>query len=439
MASPATAAWVPAGSSRRWTTLGVLTLLYVLNFVDRQLPSILAKPIQDELGLTDGQLGLLGGLYFALFYGVLSIPVAWLADRANRVRVVAVACTLWSVATIACGLSRGYGELAVARLSVGIGEAGGVPPSYSILSDLFPAERRATALAVYNLGPPIGQMLGVAGGAALAASGGWRHAFIVVGAIGIVMALVAFIAIREPKRGALDPSRAESPAEGMTGAPSFGEALRGFWADRVLGLAAFAAGASAFIGSGTLAFLTLFLMREKGMTLAEVGAYFSVLLGVCVCGGIYLSGWLVDRLAPRFPGAYGLVPAGATVIALPFYLAFVAAPGWPLALGLLAVPLFCNYFYLTPAVALVQSRAPVERRAVYSAILLLVMNVIGLGFGPTLLGAMSDVFRASHPEHSLQMAFYTMAPVFVIATLLHLMVAARLRREAAGADTAPIS
>src|SRR6188768_2861845 len=152
-----------------WLVLAILCFVYVLNFLDRQLLSILAKPIQDELGVTDGQLGLIGGLYFALFYCILAIPVGWLADRTNRVRVLALACALWSAATAACGLSSNYPQLVAARMTVGIGEAGGVPPSYAIITDYFPPGQRGTALGLYNLGPPIGQALGVAFGASIAA------------------------------------------------------------------------------------------------------------------------------------------------------------------------------------------------------------------------------------------------------------------------------
>ncbi len=199
---------VPASNSRiagyPLVVLALLCLVYVLNFLDRQLLSILAKPIQDDLGLTDGQLGRLGGLYFALFYCILGIPVAWLADRGNRVRVLTVACALWSVATAACGLAQTYPQLAAARMSVGIGEAGGVPPSYSIISDYFPASRRGTALGLFNLGPPIGQALGVAFGAKIAAAYSWRPAFMVLGVAGVVAAAVVWAVVREPRRGATD-------------------------------------------------------------------------------------------------------------------------------------------------------------------------------------------------------------------------------------------
>src|SRR5262245_41973990 len=193
---------VPAGPGlRAWWALAVLCFVYVLNFLDRQLLSILAKPIQDELGITDGQLGRISGLYFALFYCILAIPVGWLADRTNRVRVLALACGLWSAATTACGLASTYPQLVLARITVGIGEAGGVPPSYAIISDYFPPERRGTALGLFNLGPPIGQALGVAFGASIAAAYSWRGAFISIGVIGIVTAGIVVLFVREPQRG----------------------------------------------------------------------------------------------------------------------------------------------------------------------------------------------------------------------------------------------
>src|ERR1051325_6609203 len=190
---------------RAWVALGVLWFVYVLNFLDRQLLSILAKPIQDSLQVTDGQLGLISGLYFALFYCFLAIPVAWLADRSNRVRVLSAACALWSAATIGCGLAANYAQLVSARMTVGIGEAGGVPPSYAIITDYFPPSRRGTALGIYNLGPPIGAALGTAFGASIAAAFSWRAAFQVRGAVGVLAALATLWIVREPPRGGRDP------------------------------------------------------------------------------------------------------------------------------------------------------------------------------------------------------------------------------------------
>src|SRR6187551_3154609 len=199
-----------------WLVLAILCFVYVLNFLDRQLLSILAKPIQDDLGVTDGQLGMIGGLYFALFYCVLAIPVGWFADRTNRVRVLSIACALWSAATVACGLSSTYTQLAIARMSVGIGEAGGVPPSYAIVSDYFPPGTRGTALSIYNLGPPIGLALGVAFGASIAAAYNWRSAFICLGAVGIVAALIVIVFVREPVRGGLDTAGERGAAAAKT-------------------------------------------------------------------------------------------------------------------------------------------------------------------------------------------------------------------------------
>ena len=203
----ALAAQAPRTSVRAWVVLGVLCFLYILNFLDRQLLSILAKPIQDTLHISDGQLGRIGGLYFALFYCLISIPVGWLADKTNRVWVLSAACALWSAATMACGLSANYPQLVASRMTVGIGEAGGVPPSYAIISDYFPPGRRGTALSLYNMGAPLGQALGVAIGASIAAAYSWRYAFIVLGGAGVFAAVLVMAVVREPPRGGSTPNR----------------------------------------------------------------------------------------------------------------------------------------------------------------------------------------------------------------------------------------
>ena len=319
--------------SRRypWLVLGVLCFVYVLNFLDRQLLSILAKPIQDDLGITDGQLGRLGGLYFALFYCILGVPVAWLADRGNRTRVLTIACALWSAATIACGLSTNYGQLAAARMSVGIGEAGGVPPSYSIISDYFPPHRRGRALALFNLGPPLGQALGVAFGAKIAAAYDWRLAFILLGAAGLIAAAAVWGLVREPRRGATDTQPVV--ADDMRAAITFRATLRMFFAQPTLMLVSLAAGATQFVTYATLGFTTLFLMREKHMTLDQVAIWYALVLAVGVSAGIYLSGRVIDRLAVRTPQIYGLLPGCALLLAVPFFVGFVASPTWPIAMA----------------------------------------------------------------------------------------------------------
>jgi predicted MFS family arabinose efflux permease len=422
----------PRSGRYAWLVLGILCFVYVLNFLDRQLLSILAKPIQDDLGVTDGQLGRLGGLYFALFYCLLGIPVAWLADRGNRVRVLVIACALWSAATIACGLSNSYAQLAGARMSVGVGEAGGVPPSYSIISDYFPPQRRGMALGVFNLGPPLGQALGVAFGAKIAAAYDWRHAFILLGATGLVAAGMVWGIVREPKRGATDPAHHTTVPDLAGEATSFGRTIRMFLSRPVLLLVSLAAGATQFVTYATLGFTTLFLMREKGMTLDQVAVWYALLLGFGVGGGIFLSGRLIDRFGVRARHMYGTMPAIALLIAVPFFIGFVWAPTWPIALLFLIPPTFLNYFYLTPAVTLVQNAVAPRQRTLAGAVLLLIMNLIGLGLGPTWLGGVSEWLHASHPHTSLQLAFYTLVPFYFIAIALHFALARALRREPLG-------
>src|SRR5688572_21643310 len=413
--------------ARAWFVLAILCFVYVLNFLDRQLLSILAKPIQDELGVTDGQLGLISGLYFALFYCLLAIPVGWLADRSNRVRVLAFACGLWSAATVACGFSSNYAQLAAARMSVGVGEAGGVPPSYAIISDYFPPGTRGTALGLFNFGPPIGQALGVAFGASIAAAYDWRSAFIWLGAVGIVTALGVWIFVREPKRGGLDvPLRGVAAADVTAKAP-FWPTCRKFFRDPVLLRVSLACGATQFVTYATLNFTTLFLMREKGMTLEEIAVWYALVVLVAICAGMYASGRLIDRLSARTKRAYAYLPAVGLTIAIPFFAGFVWAPGWQLALVFLAVPMFFNYFYLSPAVTLVQEEVQPHERAMAGALLLLVMNLIGLGFGPTFLGAVSDYFRPSHPQNSLQLAFYALVPFYLVAVLGFLWLARAIK------------
>ncbi|PZO49696.1 MAG: MFS transporter [Alphaproteobacteria bacterium] len=412
-----------------WTALTILCFVYVLNFLDRQLLSILAKPIQDELGVTDGQLGLIGGLYFAAFYCILAIPVGWLADRTNRVRVLSIACGLWSAATAACGLAANYPQLAVARMAVGVGEAGGVPPSYAIISDYFPPGTRGTALSLFNLGPPIGQALGVAFGASIAAAYSWRSAFIVIGIIGVATAVIVWIFVREPKRGGLDVAPANAQPETPVARSGFWATCKMFFARPVLLRTALACAATQFVTYAILNFTILFLMREKGMTLEQVAVYYALLIGFGIGAGMYVSGRLIDKLSVRSKLAYAYIPAIGLALAIPLFIGFVWAPSWPLALACLALPTGLNYFYLSPAVTFVQEEVRPDQRVLSGALLLLVMNLVGLGLGPTFLGFMSDYFRPSYPDNSLQMAFYCLVPFYVLAVLMFLWLASAIKRE----------
>lgn len=419
-----------ATSTRAGITLGMLAFVYVLNFLDRQLVSILAKPIQDGLGISDGQLGLITGFYFALFYCFIAIPVGWLADRTSRVKVLSAACAIWSAATAACGMAANYGQLVAARMMVGVGEAGGVPPSYAIIADTFPRERRTTAMAIFNLGPPLGSALGVAFGASLAAAFDWRIPFYVVGGIGVVTAGVVYGIVREPRRGEADglPETAPLPAQ----ADGFTASIFRFFRHPLLFTASLASGAANFITYGLLNFTVLFLMREKGMALEDVAVWYALVVGIGMSGGIYVSGRIVDHFARRSKAAYATVPAVSLVLALPFFLGFVWAPRWELALVFLLVPMFLSSFFLSATVTFVQGEVAPERRVMSGALLLLVMNFIGLGLGPTYVGMMSDFFQPTAGEHALQAAFYALAPMYLIGALLFGLLARMIwRREAA--------
>ena len=421
---PGQAAPAPSGAR---ITLAMLCFVYVLNFLDRQLISILAKPIQDGLKISDGQLGMLTGFYFALFYCFIAIPIGWLADRTSRVRVLAVACALWSGATAACGMVANYGQLVVARMMVGVGEAGGVPPSYAIISDSFPRERRTTAMAIFNLGPPIGSALGIAFGASLASAFSWRIPFYVIGVIGVAAAVAVHLIVREPKRGQMDsPGRSKDKD---AAAPGLLATIIQFFSNPLLLMASLASGAGNFITYGLLNFTTLFLMREKGMHLADVAIWYALVVGIGMSAGIYASGRIVDRFAARGKTAYATIPAVSLLLALPFFLGFAWAPTWQLSLLFLLVPMFLNSFFLSATVTLVQGEVPAERRVISGALLLLVMNFIGLGLGPTYVGMASDHFRPVHGAHALRTAYYALAPMYLIAAALFLILARLIRRN----------
>ncbi|MBO9711455.1 MFS transporter [Sphingomonas sp.] len=417
-----------AASSRAWLVLTALTFVYVLNFLDRQLLGILAKPIKESLHLTDTQLGLIGGFYFALFYCFIAVPVGFFADRTNRVSVLSLACAIWSGATTACGLAASYPQLVAARMVVGFGEAGGVPPSYALITDTFRPGRRGLAFGIYNLGPPVGAALGVAFGAWIAKHFGWRNAFISIGVIGIVTAVLLRALMREPKRGALDAA-AVATAGGAKPKAGFWSTTRMFFTHPVLMLAALGSGATQFVTYGLGNFAVLYLMDEKAMTYDQIAVWYALVVLVGMGASMLASGRIIDRFTRRSRLAYALAPAISLAIAMPFYVGFVWSPGWQLALTLLTIVNFFNYFYLSAAVALVQEEVRPEQRVLSGALLLLVMNFIGLGLGPTYVGAASDWFKAHGAAAPLQSALYTLTPFYLIAIVFFLVLARRLRAE----------
>ena len=408
---------------------GLLSVVYTCNFLDRQLMSILQESIKAQLHLTDTQLGLVSGLAFALMYTLLGIPIAWLADRTHRVRIIAIACAAWSLASAACGLAVSFPTLALARLGVGVGEAGGSPPAYSVLADYFPARARGVGLAIYALGVPVGTMIGSGAGAWIDKHYGWRMAFFAVGAPGVLLALLVLILVREPVRGRFD-AKAAGEAHHAPGLP-LSRTIGLFFANPVLRLTALSSGLSAFVGYAMLNWSPSFLIRIKHMDRADLALYYSLLVGAAGVFGTFGSGWLVDRFAKRDHRAYAWVPMAAFCVSLPFFLLFVWAPTWPLALMFLAVPAMLNNMYLAPAITVVQNAVAPNQRGASSALLLFVLNLIGLGGGPVFIGKVSDLLAPAHGAVSLQLALYALAPFFVLTILAHLAAARAIGRDRA--------
>lgn len=420
--SPTTQSWHAGPSptpppavpgSRAWLVLVMLILVYVLNYLCRFLPSVLAKPIEESLHITDGQFGLIAGFYFALFYTLISLPIGFLADKTSRSKVLACGCAIWSVATAACGFATNFVQFAFSYMAVGFGEAGGVPPSYALISDYFPPGRRGTALGLFNLGMPIGASLAIGFGAAIASLFSWQTAFKGLGVIGLVAVVGILVIVKEPKRGGLDPVSAQQAKKS-----GFFETLLFFFSRRSLVVAALAGGCTQIVTAGVGAFAILFMMREKGMTLDQVAVWYALMVLIVMSLGLFVAGRSVDRFTRRSKRAYGLVPAISLTISLPFYVAFIGATTWPLALLFLAGCMFVNFFYLPSVITFVQQEVRPDQRALSGALMLATMNLIGIGLGPTLIGAVSDFFRATHPLHSLQFAFYSLLPCSVAAILL---------------------
>ncbi|HEY2358130.1 MAG TPA: MFS transporter [Phenylobacterium sp.] len=416
-----------AGASYRYLVVGLLAVVYTFNFMDRQILSTLAEPIRKDLGLSDTALGALGGLTFALFYTTFGIPVAWLSDRFKRVWIMATACGIWSIFTASCGLATNFTQLALSRMMVGIGEAGGSPPSYSLISDYFPAKERGKGLALYSLGVPLGTMLGVALGAGVAAAYGWRVAFFVVGLPGVLLALIMLLVVREPKRGGLD--EVALGADAHAPAPPAFRVIADFFANRTLLCTAIACGLSAFVGYGMLNFNAPLLMRVKGMTLKEVSLYYSLVVGVTGVIGTFTSGWLADKLSQIDRRWYSWIPAIAFTLTIPALAGLIWAPTWQIALLFVAIPALLNNMYLAPALAVVQNAVPPGQRTMAGAILLFVLNLVGLGGGPIFLGHVSDLAKPHYGNSSLLVAYASLAPVIVIAIIAHLVTANSIARD----------
>jgi MFS family permease len=416
-----------AGGNYRYLVVALLAVVYTFNFMDRQIMSTLAEPIRKDLGLSDTALGALGGLTFALFYTTFGIPVAWLSDRFKRVWIMAAACSIWSVFTATCGLATNFAQLAISRVLVGAGEAGGSPPSYSLISDYFPAKQRGTGLALYSLGVPLGSMLGVILGGRVAVAYGWRVAFFAVGLPGVVLALIMLLVVREPKRGGLDEVALGSDAHAP--APPALQVIGAFLTNRTLLCVAIACGLSAFVGYAMLNWNPPLLMRVKGATLKDVSDYYGWVIGGTGVVGTFAAGWLADKLGQMDRRWYAWIPVIAFALSLPALAGLIWAPTWQIALAFIAVPALLNNMYLAPALAIVQNAVPPGQRTMAGAILLFILNLVGLGGGPIFLGHVSDMAKSRFGDHSLLVGYAALAPVIVVAIVAHLTAASSIARD----------
>lgn len=403
--------------------LAILLVAYIFNFVDRQIIGVLAIPIKAELGLSDTQLSLMGGLAFALFYSGLAIPIAWAADRRSRVNIIAASVALWSLFTAFCGLAQNFWHLFLARMGVGIGEAGGVAPSYALIADLYPRARRARALALFSLGIPIGSALGIFFGGWIASHLDWRAAFMIVGLAGLPAALAVKLGIAEPPRGRLDATGATEPPVPFAAVAARLARTSSFW------LLSFGAASGSIVGYGLIFWLPSFFSRSFGLSLAEVSLFYGSNVLVGGIAGTLLGGWLGDRIGVRTPAAYPLIPAACFVAIAPVYAAALFAPSLALCWGLFVIGQMLSLAWLGPVTAAVQQIVPPTMRASAAACFLFINNLVGIGFGVFFLGLMSDRMAASHGAEALRFSILYGLGFYLLSALLYLLAARRLPRD----------
>jgi MFS family permease len=392
----------------RWYVVGVLTAVYASSQVDRQIMAILLEPIKIELGASDTQMGFLVGLTFAIFYATLGMPIAMLADRTNRRNIITAAISIWSAMTVLCGYAGSFFQLALARIGVGVGEAGSTPPSHSIIADLFPPESRGTAMGVFALGVNIGLLIAYLAGGWLSENYGWRMTFVIVGLPGLLIAAILFLTVKEPRRGGADISTATQPAAD-TSAPGFGAVARHMWHVRSIRHLCIGSALAGFIGYGFVLWMPSFLVRSHGLSPTEVGLILALMSGVIGSMGTFTAGKLTDVLARRDVRWRTWVVAMGKGGYVPFLAAALWVDDLTTALVLYVVPAFFGGFYLAPTFSMIQSLVSLRMRALASSITLFVLNIIGMGFGPQLVGILSDYFAPEYGQHSLRMALVVLS------------------------------
>lgn len=412
----------------RYYALVLLTIVYAFNFIDRQLLAILQESIKADLGLSDSQLGLLAGFAFALFYATAGIPIARWADHSNRRNIVAASVFIWSFMTAISGFVQNFSQILLARIGVGVGEAGGSPPSHSIISDIFPPEKRASAIGFYSTGVNIGILFGFLLGGWINEYFGWRTAFLVVGAPGILLAVLVRFTLAEPIRGLSENKSVD------TGGTSFAGVMKLLWSRRSFRHMALAGALNAFAGYSTASWTASFMIRSYDMATGELGTWLAFTSGVCGAIGVFFGGVIADRLAPRDKRWYMWVPGIAGVISIPFVamVYIVNGPYWALSLSI--IPGLLHNVYLGNTIAMTHGLVGLRMRALASAVLFLILNLIGLGLGPLFVGMLSDYLQPTFGDHSLRQAMLYLLPAVLTWSTLHFFLAARhLRADLANA------
>lgn len=403
-------------------TLSMLILVYAVNHMDRQVVVILQEPIKRDLMLADWQLGLLTGFAFAVFYCVLGVPIARLADLGNRRNIIAGALALWSFMTAVCGAVTTYWQLLLARIGVGIGEAGCAPPSHSMISDLYPEGRRATALGVYNLGVYLGVAMGFLSGGWLNEFWGWRWAFVVVGAPGLLLALVFRLLVTEPRRSVVTSTSSNHQTLPMAGVLGF------LWKNNSFRNLALATGLHAFAAIGVGSWLPSFFIRSHGLGTGEVASWLAPITSLAGAAGAILGGYLCDRLEKHDVRWNIGVPALAILVSVPFSVAVYMLGNYKMAFLLSVFPTLLGAMYFAPLISISHRLVGSQMRAVTSSVLLLVANLVGMGLGPWLTGLLSDTLHPILATESLRWAL-TIVVLVNVWSVLHYYQAARTLQQ----------
>ena len=412
-------------SAYRHYVLAILTLMYVVNYLDRQILAILLQPIKNEFHVSDTMLGLLAGPTFALFYATLGIPIALAADRSNRRNIIAVSLALFSLMTVVCGLAARFWQLLLARVGTGVGEAGTGPSAQAIISDLYPPHARASAQSFYSAGLNIGLLIAFAVGGHIAQVYGWRAAFLASGIPGLLLVFVVMLTMREPVRGHSENLRDDSKSV------PFPDVARFLWSQRSFRHIALGSAMMAFSGYGATAFIPAFLVRSHHMTVAEIGIVFALLAGVGGWLGTFLAGIIADRLGKRDVRWNVYVPIGAVFLAVPLSPVFYLARDTNVALFAAIIPVAMGAVFVGPSVTMVQALVPLRMRATAAAILLFILNIIGLGLGPQAVGFVSDLLSPSFGADSLRYALLIGPVAGILSALCYWRAAGTLAADLA--------